>query len=106
MSDWFEEYMKKPATVENVKKALIECYVSVQKQAYGGKLPEEITEDFLVNQLKCVFHSKGVDFDNPSKQDLLRIINELRGTLCCIAGEEKANEHYEKMKKLIERLPE
>ncbi|MCD6523285.1 MAG: hypothetical protein J7K68_06125 [Candidatus Diapherotrites archaeon] len=99
--DWYQKALEKPITPENLRDALIECYMSVHHCAFKKQV---VPKEAIILQIKNVFRTVGADFDHPTKKDLENVVEEMRHTLCAIIDGKDVETHYKQMKDLIKRL--
>ncbi|MBN2423270.1 hypothetical protein JXB41_08665 [Candidatus Woesearchaeota archaeon] len=94
-----------------VRDAIIECFY----QAHKGLLEDKVgateedskvyTRGAVVAIVKTQFSKIKADFNNPTKEDLIKICDELAKLACQFRSCEEIKKHYCEIMELMRRLP-
>ena len=106
--------LSKKITPVMVRDAIIECFVKahskileMMKEYHEFKSEEEFEQMKHINikyLIKSKFEEIGVDFDNPSKEDLIAVIDKLKDYASNFRKPEIIKKHYSEIMLLINRL--
>lgn len=106
---------EKPFTVEDVREAIVRCFVQAHSEVMDSYIndidknasAEEIEEMKKVNVrqiIKKAFGDSGGDFDNPNKESIIGACGKLKEFAANFRNQEMIQEHYKEIMKLVEKL--
>lgn len=96
-------------TPKDVRDAITECFFQAHKEQID--LPQadnndEIRKIFIKEKIKETFTVTDTNYENPSKQDLITVIDALKDFAKHYRNKEVIQKHYTEILSLIEGLPE
>lgn len=104
----------KDFTLLDVREAIIECFVRAHSSALeegrealsdiSDKEFAEIKEMNVRQFVEKVFEETGVDFENPTKEGLVKVCDQLREFAANFRGQETISKNYNKIMSLINKL--
>jgi uncharacterized protein YpuA (DUF1002 family) len=97
-----------------VRDAIIRCFVSAHKEVLDQMRDcvtfrsqeefEKMKEVNVTYLVKSIFTENRMDFNNPTKDDLIIVINKLAEIAKNFRSPEIIKKHYNEIKELIDRL--
>ena len=114
MSDYlYGVDLSKPVTSTKARDALIECFTLAHDvelaQALniemGAGIEHEEKKKSVTIFIKDVFQDVGGDYENPTKKDLLNVINYLKAFSEHFRDKTVIEKHVREMKEIIGKLP-
>jgi hypothetical protein len=116
MSNIYGVDTEKPFGTKEVRNAIIRCFKQahqkVLEQSLLGSLDLTKEEKERLGQLQVevlvrkIFEDNQGDFENPTKEQLVQVCDELKEFSTHFRALEIINKHYEEIMGLINRLPE
>ncbi|MCF6277062.1 MAG: hypothetical protein L3J07_04490 [Candidatus Magasanikbacteria bacterium] len=102
----------KEVTPKDVRDATIKCFIKAHKEVLDdmgedGVDPKEIEKIKKMSielQIKKTFEDVGADFDNPTKEDLLKACEKLAKFAENFRKPEIVNKHYSEIAGLIKKI--
>ncbi len=97
----------KPFTARDVRDAIVRCFAEAHRAYFDRGLPEVPREDRLLRAeafLRATFDDINGDFDNPTKESLMAVINELAQLSLMFRSQKLIKKYFKEIKQLIERL--
>lgn len=100
-------------TPEQVRDAMVNCFVNAHGETLKDfKSYENISEEEfekikrtdIESLIKGIFEEVGGDFNHPSKEMLIRVINKLAVFSKKFRSEDEVNKHYQEIKSLIDKI--
>jgi len=106
---------KKKVTPKLVRDAIIECFYQAHqevlrdmyillKEGKINKEPEKMGKEYIKETIINYFIKVGGDFENPTKEYIMLVLEELRGFAKGFRSPEIINRHYGEIMKLVEKL--
>ena len=101
----------KPVTPQQAKEALVKCLEEAHEET-----KQLLTEDKAKAELELLektnaryiiqdtFSRVGGDYDAPTKESLLAVVNYIKDFLCYCRAPEVMERHYNQMRLILERL--
>ncbi|MBD3280730.1 hypothetical protein GF389_04360 [Candidatus Dojkabacteria bacterium] len=87
----------------DVRDAIIECFYQAHREdaeiIHGG---EKVTRRYCENIVKKAFEDTKGSFDEPSKDDILKVMAKLSEFSSNFRSTEEIKKNYDKIKKLVE----
>ncbi len=102
--DWFEKAMASDVTPENVRDALVNCFICAHKGSIVRSPNSEQEIERIRAELKHIFIEADVSFEHPSKEGLMKVCRVLGSMRSHIVSVDTVNEHFGKMMNVLERL--
>ena len=108
--EWLKAFKKaeKNPTRKNVCNAILECFVSANKDLYKGErvLSDEEIRGMVLARVEEICERLAVDLDNPYPDELKRLIDELRRESEGVRDKRTVEKHYMECLYLIKKLEE
>ena len=106
--------LSKPVTPVMVRDAIIDCFIQAHKEVleemreYHEFKTEEDFEEMKRIDIKLLTKSKfeeaGADFDHPTKEDIVRVMDKLAKFAANFRKPEIVEKHYGEIAQLVEKL--
>ncbi|MFH1457504.1 MAG: hypothetical protein ABIF17_05400 [Patescibacteria group bacterium] len=105
----------KDYTLIDVRDAIVECFTLAHKKILEQDLGEFASvmekQNFerlkamnILKMVRAVFQKLGANFNNPARQDLIRVCDELSEIARRYRGEKIIKKHYLEIMKLLEKF--
>jgi len=105
----------KKVTPKLVRDAIIECFYQAHQEVLRdmyillqeGKInkePEEMGKEYIKETIINYFIKVGGNFENPTKEHIMLVLEELREFAKGFRSPEIINKHYGEIMKLVEKL--
>lgn len=100
-----------------VRDAIIECFYQAHQEVLQdmyvllkeGKIkkrPEEMGKEYIKQTIANYFIKVGGDFENPTKEHIMLVLEELREFAKGFRSPDIINKHYGEIMKLVEKMNE
>ena len=102
-------------TPEKVRDAIIECFYNAHQdilkdmyilleESKETEKPNEVGREYIKETVINYFIKVGGDFNNPVKEDILKVLEELKEFAKGFRSPEIINKHYGEIMKLVDKL--
>lgn len=97
------KYMDKITPID-VREALVNCFYQAHCSDTGLEINEETGRRYCLIKVKEVFVKQGVDFENPTKEGLLKVVNDLAEFSKNFRSQEIIEQHKKQITDLLSQL--
>lgn len=98
--------LDKPLTPLIVRDVLVNCFFETHCADVGLTSEDKETNRIYCGELvKKVFIDSGGDFDQPTKEALIKVLDQLADFSKSFRNPELIQKHYQEIKDLVEKLP-
>ncbi len=108
--EWLKAFKKaeKNPTRQNVCNAIIQCFIEANKEMYKGEklLSEKEIEEIVKTRVLDLCKELAIDPDNPSKDELKRLIDALKKESEGVRDKKTIEKHYMECLYLINLIKE
>jgi len=88
-----------------IRDVIIECFYQAHSVDAGlAQDDEEVNKSYCREIVKKTFENANADFDKPSKQDILGVLNNLAEFAKSFRDPEIIKKHYEQIMQLVNKL--
>ncbi|AKM78502.1 MAG: hypothetical protein UX70_C0001G0791 [Candidatus Wolfebacteria bacterium GW2011_GWB1_47_1] len=95
-----------PITPRMVRDAIIECFHQAHDEELRNRtVDEQVNRSFCAAIVEKAFLDIGADFQNPTKEDLLRVIEQLAVFTIQFRDPLIVDRHIAEIRQLIDKLP-
>ena len=91
-------------TPRDVTEALVNCFYKAHCADTGLGGDELSERQYCLEKVKKVFHDQAVDFDNPDKEGLLKVVNSLADFSKNFRSQDIINKHRNEIIDLLNKM--
>lgn len=96
--------LSKTVTPIIVRDAIVECFWEAHCAMVGGGGEEEITDLYCTELVKKSFKTTGGDFQNPTKEHILAVLEELKKFSASFRDQKTIEGHQQEIMKIIKKM--
>lgn len=95
----------KPVTPFNARDCLITCFTSAHGGAAQLSESDDVKNQYIENIVKKFFIEVGGDFDHPTKESLIKVLEKLKEFSLNFRSAELVEQHVQEIMTLINLIP-